>query len=76
MSFEDYGIAMYTIQKILNNQDLPLDHRMKYVDIISQLDLTKDESDILCEYIDGVNTDFNILCNRFRNNVKKAVLVE
>jgi len=73
MTFEDYGISMYTIQKILNNQSLPLDHRMRYVDIILQLDLTKEEADVLCEYIDGVNSDFNILCSRFRNNVKKAV---
>ena len=74
MSHEDYEIALYTIANILTNQTLPLEHRMRYVNNITGLDLTNEEAIKLCEYIDGVNSDFNILCNQCRTNVKKSLV--
>lgn len=74
MSNEDYEIALYTIANILTNQTLSLEHRMRYVNNITGLDLTNEEVIKLCEYIDGVNSDFNILCSQCRTNVKKALV--
>ena len=75
MSHEDYELADYFIRVILPNDKLTFDQRVKYIDAIVSLDLTKEESIKLCEYIDGVNSEYNILLNRCRTNVKKAAVV-
>jgi len=75
MTFEDCGLAEYFIRIILPNDKLTFDQRIKYIDAILSLDLTKEESVKLCEYIDRVNSEYNILLNRCRNNVKKAAVV-
>lgn len=71
MTYKDYEIALSLIDGALYTNPLFFDDRLECTKKLQLLDLTETECMHLFEYIDKMNTEFNMLCWECRNACRK-----
>jgi hypothetical protein len=70
MTWEDKEVVLYTINHIIFDFNMSFDEKMQYANKLAVLDLEEDEMNEVCEYIDGINSEINILLHKCRHNAK------
>lgn len=72
MTYKDYEAALSIINEVLYSSPLFFDRKLEHTRKLQLLDLTDTECIYLYEYIDRMNTEFNILCFECRNACIKS----